>query len=296
MISICIPIYNFDVRPLVKELSEQITLQKEEFFEIILIDDASDKSFREKNLELNNICQYIQLEQNVGRSKIRNLFLKYTTQSYLLFLDCDGIIDDNLHFISNYLKAAQQNLDVVCGGRVYTENCPSDAVSLNWKYGKEVESPAIVRSFMSNNFMNKRSVLEQVKFDESLTTYGHEDTLFGIDLKRKNIQVSIINNPVLNNHLEENEIYLEKNISSIKNLISLIHFNKITSEDFNSIRLLKSAHQLEKFCLDKIFLSLYNLLQPFILSNLKGDNPNLTYFSLFKLGEFLAQKKESTKL
>lgn len=33
--------------------------------------------------------KYIELKKNIGRAKIRNLFIEYTTNPYLLFLDCD---------------------------------------------------------------------------------------------------------------------------------------------------------------------------------------------------------------
>jgi len=42
-----------------------------------------------------NVCRkeiYIQLDNNIGRAKIRNLFLKYAKYDYLLFLDCDTFI------------------------------------------------------------------------------------------------------------------------------------------------------------------------------------------------------------
>ncbi|MDC3337029.1 glycosyltransferase, partial [Flavobacteriales bacterium] len=99
MISICIPIYNFNVVPLVKELLRQIEgLQ----CELLLIDDAST-AFVVENSELHNVTKLIVLDQNVGRAQIRNLFLKYAKHDYLLFLDCDSLVE-NKDFIENYLN------------------------------------------------------------------------------------------------------------------------------------------------------------------------------------------------
>lgn len=294
MISICIPIYNFDVRPLVRDLLYQTSLFKNLPIEIVLIDDASDINFQEINHELKNFVNFIQLDQNIGRSNIRNLFLKYTTQPYLLFLDCDGLIHHNPNFISNYLESTNQNLDVVCGGRIYSEKCPHKNVSLNWKYGNKVESPAIIRSFMSNNFLIKRRVFELILFDETIRYYGHEDTLFGIELIKNNIQIIIIDNSVFNAHLENNKTYLEKNISSLKNLNQLIKSNKIKVEEFQYIKLLNFYLQLEKYRLTFIYSKFYSVIKQHIYANLLSHNPNLTYFNLYKLGEFIRIKKEST--
>ena len=74
MISVCIPVFQVEVERLVNELNNQIQNLE---VEIILIDDASDTWIREKNTDL-KVDKYIQLHQNIGRSKIRNLFLKYS--------------------------------------------------------------------------------------------------------------------------------------------------------------------------------------------------------------------------
>src|SRR4030042_667421 len=102
MISICIPVYNFDVTSLVSELSEQVkSLPKP--YEVIIIDDCSDNKFKAIN---RNVCKsfiYIELEENIGRSKIRNLFLRYAKYGYLLFIDCDSIIESS-DFLLKYFE------------------------------------------------------------------------------------------------------------------------------------------------------------------------------------------------
>ena len=63
-----------------------------ESIEIVLIDDASDLENKAKNRLLKEYCKIIELETNVGRSKIRNLFVSECKNPYLLFLDCDSEI------------------------------------------------------------------------------------------------------------------------------------------------------------------------------------------------------------
>jgi hypothetical protein len=42
-----------------------------------------------------------------------------------------------------------------------------------------------------------------------LTTYGHEDTLFGYQLRINGISFQHIENPVLNSNLDDNQQFLE---------------------------------------------------------------------------------------
>ena len=63
MLSILIPIFNFDVTDLVLELNNQ-ALAANVKYEIILLDDASTDSFREinRNLSRQNHIKYIESE------------------------------------------------------------------------------------------------------------------------------------------------------------------------------------------------------------------------------------------
>ena len=79
MISICIPIYNNDVTSLISKLSVEIVKNKISA-EIILIDDDSKMHYKEVNRKIkNDLVKYIELNQNIGISKIKNLFLQYAS-------------------------------------------------------------------------------------------------------------------------------------------------------------------------------------------------------------------------
>ena len=157
MISICIPVYNFDVTFLVSELSEQIKALNEDI-ELILIDDSSNVEYKEINRQISKDHTYIELPENIGRSRIRNLFLKYSVFRYLLFLDCDCSVQSE-GFLGKYLDIIKQNPSVVCGGSIYDTKSPGRDKMLRWKYGALRESkPCHIRnkfpnrSFMANNF------------------------------------------------------------------------------------------------------------------------------------------------
>ena len=91
-LSVCIPVYNQDVTGLVYSLLEQIKSSAlGQLVNIIIIDDHSEESFYSLNRVLSKEVTYKYLDKNIGRSKIRNKFLKYSESDYLLFIDCDYI-------------------------------------------------------------------------------------------------------------------------------------------------------------------------------------------------------------
>ncbi len=141
MLSILIPTYNYNIFPLVQELHEQC-IQQKIVFEIIVLDDCSIK-FHTENNKTNTLsnCIYQILNQNIGRSAIRNLLATKATFNNLLFLDADVRLI-NKQFIKNYLSFIQynSNYEVVYGGIVYQENQPETNQLLRWIYGNEREA------------------------------------------------------------------------------------------------------------------------------------------------------------
>lgn len=84
-LSICIPVYNFDVNGLVNDLNDQIVSHNLDA-EIILIDDASDAEFVQKNKPLENIVNhFIFLDNNIGRSKSGIYFQNMLYQNICFF-------------------------------------------------------------------------------------------------------------------------------------------------------------------------------------------------------------------
>ena len=111
MLSILIPIYNFDVRPLINDLQKQSELTGVEY-EIICLDDGSTAHFKaiHKGLTTLSNVHYEELPQNLGRSKIRNQLAKMAQYDYLLFMDNDsGLTHPN--YIQTYLDHLLAALD-----------------------------------------------------------------------------------------------------------------------------------------------------------------------------------------
>lgn len=294
MISICIPVFNFNITSLVEELSIQADALSQPY-EIIIIDDGSE-NYKEINKKIAERFNYIELSKNIGRAKIRNLFLKYSRYDYLLFLDCDSSITKP-DFLSTYLKMMRSQPGVVVGGRVYEKKRPERNKRLRWKYGtfRESKSAAIrnkhpYASFMTNNFLIPKKILEETGFDERLIKYGHEDTLFGFSLRNKKYPVFHIENPVLNGDIESNIMYLHKTRESVHNLAGILGLYGWDKDLIDGISLLKFYIKIQKW--KNAIYFLFQISQPMILKMLRNGYINLFMYDFYKLG-ILIQMLES---
>ena len=297
-ISVCIPVYNFDVRELVYDLKKEIESHSIDA-EIILIDDGSDENFKQINNELNHqVNQFILLEKNIGRSRIRNLFLDYSKTEYLLFLDCDGkIISPN--FLKNYVNLLDENSNaaVVYGGRKVSEKPSSEKHILRWKFAVERENLPLEKrkmkpylSFQTNNFLIKKNIFKSIKFNPDLRKYGYEDLVFSMDLKSAKIPVIHIYNPIYNNDVEEGSVYLKKVDESVESLLLMLN-NQALRPKLSEIKLVKAYESVHKKGLKFPILILFNFFEKFLKKNLLSGNPNLKFLDIYKLGLMLRKSR-----
>lgn len=290
MISVLIPIYNFNAFNLVSTVHKQLELLNQEF-EIICICDASIE-FIVENDAINNLSKtkLISLNENIGRSKIRNLLIEKSNFKWLLFLDSDVFPKDNL-FIKRYLDCTTKiDTKVFCGGIIYKNEKPDSNKLLRWIYGKNREEINVLKrdkspyQYVSGaNFMIHRLVVERIKFDERIINYGYEDVLFIEDLKINNIEIAHLENPVYHLGIENNLVFLTKTKEAIENLY-FISSNNILKGD--NLKLLKTYEILKKYGLMISFLKVFLKFQKRIELNLLGENPSLFLFDIFKLGYF----------
>ena len=285
MLSILIPIYNQFSLDLVKELAKQ-AVENGISFEIICIDDCSTEIFEENKL-ISNIpnCTYTVLEKNIGRSKIRNLLAQKAQYEYLLFLDCDSkVVFPN--YIKTYLELLPQ-AQIISGGRIYEDTAPKDMnYLLHWKYGTYREpkpTDGQNQVFMSNNFIIKKSILEQIPFQENITQYGHEDSLLQIDLKQKGHDILFINNPIMHIGLDNSIDFIKKVKLSTETLWKLYKAGEINKQAPNNIKLLKTYLKLEKYKCSGLFSFSYSLFRKFFEKNLSGKHPSLFILDVYKL-------------
>ncbi|SIS92565.1 Glycosyl transferase family 2 [Chryseobacterium ureilyticum] len=297
-LSICIPVYNFDVRELVFDLKKEIEAEEIEA-EIILIDDASKENFKETNKNLEDqVYHFDFLEKNIGRSRIRNRFLTFSTGEYLLFLDCDGkVIGKN--FLKNYIQFIQNNpqTGIIYGGRTVSGYFPDSDHYLRWKFAVERENLSVESrikkpylSFQTNNFVIRKEILEKIGFNPEFQKYGYEDLLFAMDLKSDNIKIDHIDNPIFNNDLESNIVYLGKVEESVESLSHMLKDEMLRSK-LSEVKLVKLYNKLANSPLKFILNIFFNIGEGGVKRKLSKGDVSLRYLDIYKLGLLLRKMK-----
>jgi GT2 family glycosyltransferase len=292
MLSICIPVFNKSIKNLYNSLSLQSQKIAEEI-EILVIDDCSEDYFKLQNKKICNERNYIELTKNVGRSKIRNIFLKHARFENLLFLDCDSKITDDLYLTKYINELNSKKIEVIFGGSVYHKEAPDKKHLLRWDYGSRKENIPFEKrkalgnkSFLSNNFLVKKKVFEKVRFDETISKYGYEDTIFCYELKKNGYTITQLDNSVLNNEFETNTQYLKKVTDSIENLYLIMTANRYQDTSLcNDITLIKTYKRIEDYKTVWLFHIFFMFAKPLIKILLThGYYGSLILFNLYKLG------------
>ncbi len=294
MLSILIPIYNYDVTKLVERLHKQCDKTGKPF-EIICFDDYSKPSFKKKNQVLRTkfLVNYVELSENLGRAKIRNWLAKAAQFEKMLFIDCDSKVPGK-NYVQNYLNLLNQ-APVIYGGRKYSKKAPtSQDKFLHWKYGSSREALTVRKrkkrpylNFMSNNFVIDRALFQQIPFDESLEQYGYEDTLMAEQLKVKDIKILHIDNPLEHKGLEPKKTFLRKVAMATENLSTLYQDKEITSS-----RLIDFYLKAKSYGFDNAMFSFVSKRKEKILKNLLSEKPSLRYLDLYKLYLFMTKVRE----
>ena len=291
MLSICIPVYNFNVTELVKSLHDEAeTLAIA--YEIIIADDASNEDFRKENSLLSKLSnvRYMYSETNRGRTGNRNFLFQKAQYPYILFMDCDSKTS-NRDYIKAFLPYCVPGC-ICSGGRIYSRAKPKDNKHvLHWKVGRSRESKSAgVRSkkpnnsFMSFNFLIDRNIFKVVKFDERLQGYCNEDTLFGIELKKRGITIQHIDNPLYHIGLEGAEPFLSKIEQGLENYHKI---NRLYDNDpvfIESCKILRVEQRIKKWRLVPCVKTLFNVTKKWMYNNLTGKNPYLWVYDLYRLG------------
>ena len=111
MLSVLIPVHNCKIVKLVEELTRQCQAASIDF-EVICLDDGSGNKIKEFNRVVSGLfgVNYVELSENVGRSRIRNKLGALARYDRLLFIDCDSKIISR-KYISIVTKDKDNNKD-----------------------------------------------------------------------------------------------------------------------------------------------------------------------------------------
>jgi hypothetical protein len=287
MLSILIPIYNYNVLPLATELYRQCT-ENNIAFEILCQDDASGSAHNAENEKVNALpnCSFISLKENIAHRENRNSLAGQARYEHLLFIDGDSIIIKP-DYIQNYILDLQ-GFEIVYGGRLHPQKCPSESRQLRWKYGRFIEDKptserkkAPYQSLLFNNTVIRKDCFDKVKFDRNMKKYGHDDTQLSYQLSLLHAKIRHIENPVEHGDIDTNAVYVAKTRSSLENLKSLYDEHKI---DPSFIKLLKLYQFLKKsgaIVAVKLFFALFN--KP-LYRNLVSGNASMFLFNVYRIG------------
>ena len=289
MLSILIPTYQYDCSRLVSDLH----LQAQQLgvpYEIIVADDASpDATYRESHSTFAHLphCRLIQLSDNVGRARIRNLLAHEASYDWLLFMDADAQVISPT-YLADYISHADKGADVICGGLCHAPALPSPEVSLRYAYEHRADKRRAAHyrrqhpyeRFTPFNFMVRRTTFLDILFCEAITDYGHEDTLFGIALAERHVPIAHIDNPLLHLGLEPNEVFLSKTRAALRNLAAM----QTTLEGHSS--LISAYRLLSRLGISHLIARCYTRHENTLATHLCGPHPCLTLFFLYKLGYY----------
>lgn len=288
MLSILIPVYNYNITSLVEEIHEQIT-KLNIAFEIRCYDDGStNQTIIDANISINNLenTTYLIFKKNIGRSAIRNLLAKEASFEWLLFLDAD-VFPKNSNFISKYLTSIKPTSEIIYGGILYAKEKPYSTHLLRWFYGNQREALSSKKrnknpyiSFLTLNFLIKKSMFSSVSFNENIPNLRHEDTLFSYNLKLKNIKVDHIENPTYHLGLEDSELFFKKSMQSVDALYLLLKQGLIPK---NYTKITRIFFKLKRFGFHYVLALIYRPFEKYFKENLLSRKPSLFIFDFCRL-------------
>lgn len=286
MLSVLIPTFEYDCSDLVTALHQQcesLTQNDQLEYEIIVVDDGSKGAVWQTvkaTVESLNHCSFIRLEENIGRSRVRNFLAQRAQGERLLFIDSHMSIIST-QYIQRYLTT---DADICQGGYVVEEDDKWDdnlryryerrARQLNRKHNDDTETN---HDFHTSNFMVTRQLFLAHPLDESIRRYGYEDVLYGKQLADCGIKVTNIDNPVGFAHFESNSAFVQKTEEAIATLYEL----RDRIDGYS--RLLAHEQKLKRWHVAPLLRSIFSLTRQKMRDNLCGSNPNLRIFDCYKL-------------
>jgi glycosyltransferase involved in cell wall biosynthesis len=290
MLSILIPVYNYNAYPLVKELHSQC-LEAKIDFEILCQDDFSTEYLQE-NQEINTLknCRFSRNKTNLGRGKNINTIANQATKEYLIIVDCDTF-PKNSEYIRNYVQHIEEGkAGVLYGGIIYESVRPDKENLLRWIYGIKREALSLDlrnkkpnSSALTSNLLIKKEIFNEYPFDITITNYGYEDLCFLMVLESCRFTINHCDNPTFHLNLETSELFLKKTKIALENLAFIFESKK---HIHIQSKIVSAYILLNKMGLIRLAAGSFKKTETLLKNNLLSTKPSLFAFDLFKLGYF----------
>lgn len=242
-VSIIIPVYN--VEKYIKRCVNSIIEQSYKNFEIILINDGSkDNSLKicqeivkeNKNIDIKLINQ-----ENSGPSKTRNRGIEESSGEYILFIDSDDYISEEV--LENLVKKIKENKNIqprinfksFNDNKVFEDD--NELLENNISV-KDLEKNILTGKYLGSVcgalFIREKIINKELRFNEKL--HFMEDAVFLFEYLKEIDEVYIVKGYYyyyLNeSSITKNKINVVKNIKSF--ITSLNYINEITKKEYNS--------------------------------------------------------------
>lgn len=289
-ISIIIPVYNS--ASFLRKCIDSLLNQTYHNLEIILIDDGSKD-------DSNNICRYYQnldnrilfIEQeNMGVSNTRNNGIRIATGDYIMFVDSDDYVSNDLcQILIDNSNDGSDDLIFCSYSQVSTSGKIIDGNSL-YEYHNKIRRVSDLAGenfdfFYKNLYFNtpvcklyKRSIIGNCTFDSSLSL--GEDLLFNLDFLKNCEYISFVNSSLYFYLIGQQNSLSSRQFSNrldvVKNVFerSMKGFEKLFKDKYNKSLIM--ANYFIEVCL---------CLKKMLSTNYLSDVEKIEYLYMFSYSE-----------
>jgi glycosyltransferase involved in cell wall biosynthesis len=230
-LSVLIPFYGDDPRPLLIAL-EALACGAKEGVELVVLDDGGKdpaRTFDVRSLlaTFKTPARFIANLCNEGRARGRNRLVAAARGRHLLLLDSD-MAPEAENFLERYLALAAADAALAFGG-FSVEGAPDAPETALHKRVQSMGEclPAALRAkdplkyVYTSNLLVRRDVLQSEPFDEEFRGWGFEDVDWGMRVGKR-FDVLQIDNPATHLGLDHAEDLIAKYDQSVQNFSRLL--------------------------------------------------------------------------
>ena len=244
-LSIVIPMYNSE--KYIKSCLESLKKQSVKNFEVIIIDDDSNdnsckisKEYLDKETRKGKVIK----SSHKGQSFCRNIGISEAKGKYILFLDSDDYIENNLvEIIEGISKEDNYDMIIFDHKRIRKDNTPIVMRKQNFDFNKDIRDGIDVFHCYRNNNLRlwtgsivyNRNYLLNNNLEYLVGCYGAEDLNFIFKCLYKAQKVKCIENQLSVYHQRENSLTnngdMKKNmtvVDAMENLCEFIEKNSLS--------------------------------------------------------------------
>ena len=281
-VSIIVPVYN--VEKYLEKCLDSLVNQSFKNIEIIIVNDGSTDNSEKI---INKYCQkyhnikYLK-KKNGGLSSARNYGLKFAKGEYILFVDSDDYIDNNMVELMYNAIIKDDNDIVVCEFN-YDYGNKKVRSNSNLDYTSDLKKKYLLTPPMACIRLYKRNIFNNIKFKEGIY---YEDLEINPKMVLYTKKISFINKALYNYVIHDNSIMRSKNFNNkLHDIYSVLdsNYNILYNDYPNEIEYMYIIHLLRTASLRFLEYKDGEKELDKIVSIMKDKFPNWNQNDYFKL-------------